>query len=258
MELSNKAISELTVLKDEYERKEQLADKKFMASALDIIESEERFNNLLEYEFVDHSYWPTCANVELISVNIKKTLNCSVKDMSVYDGEFKEIEFFALKNMYVLTCLIHEASHVWHFCGLDDYDEINRYYDTIDFSDKNVYHQLKYLLFYSNFSFERHAYIDANREIAKIYDGTKFAKVSHRDHMYHLCSCYGILSPVEKTLLVRHKKNDFDTTDIPTPVLIDVGFRLDKETYKKFDQIIIEEAKGKVSYKKSLSLINKL
>ncbi|MCH5167277.1 MAG: hypothetical protein J1F35_05225 [Erysipelotrichales bacterium] len=258
MELTNKAVRELTALKDEYERKEQLADKKFMVSALDILEAEARFQGLLEYDFVDHDYWTIFTEGELISINFKKLLDYSKKELSLYKKKYKKEELFAIRNMYVLYCLIHEGSHVWQFCGLDDYDEINRYYNAIDFDEEDLYNRLKYRLFHDTYSFERHACIDANRELAKIYGGTKFAKIATMAHMYYLSSNYGILSPVEKTLLIRHKKNDFDTTDIPTPLLIDVGFRLDKDTYKEFEQIIIKEAKGKISYEKSLSLINKL
>ena len=259
MELSNKAIQELISLKDEYEKLEKLADKKFMERALDIIESEERFNNLLEYEFGEFSYLGPCyAEDNKIFVDEKKLIEFSKRNTHLFRGVFFDNEMFAIRNINVLYCLLHEPSHVWQFCALDDYDEINRLYAEISKKSVTLYNKIMYNILRSNYSLERHANIDAYRELGRIYEETIFAKIPSIFHMYYLDALYGRLSPVDKTLFIMHIKNDFNTEGIPNSKLIDVGFRLDKDILRELKEIVIKEARGYIDYKESLRLINKL
>lgn len=258
MELTKDAIKELIVLKNEYEKNEKLADKKFIRRALDIIEAEERFHNLLKYNFDDDLNWPCMEENELVSIDIKSMLKFSKKDLSLYKDDYYPEEFFAIRNIKVLYCLIHEASHVWQFCGLDDYDEINRLYYEINLVEDTFYNRLMYKLFAYYHSFERHANVDAYRELTKIYEKSKYARIPSINHMVCLSDFYGLLSPVEKTLLLMHIENDFNTENIPTPTLINIGFRISKKDFKELNQIIIKEAKGIIDYKESIRLINKL
>lgn len=258
MELSKRAINELISLKDEYERKETLADSRFISNALDIIESEDRFHNLLTYEFSDDEDFPCCTEDNKIFINFDRLLKFSKRNLHLFNEDFLEEEMFALRNLEVLSALMHESSHVWYFCGLDDYDEINRLYLKINEVCDTRHGKFIYNIFRSNICIERHANIEATRELGYIYDRTKFAYIPPIFHMVYLDCLYGCLSPVEKTLLFMRVKNDFKIDNIPIPKLIDVGFKIDKETRKHLGEIVAKEARGDICYKKTLWLVNKL
>lgn len=250
MELSNKAIDELRSLRLEYERKELLADVRFVKSYMDILASEEKYKGRVDLELTDGmSYYAEESFIEkdgkvlsCISVNIPKVFDASSLVLDIFKNIIPDYLEINAKNYFMMYSLLHESSHVWQDQALDDEEEVNRFYRLIVNKDyaKGI--------FYRYFSPERHANIDAHTSLIDIYDDSSLSTISKIFYLNLIIYLYGRLSPTEKTQLFLLSFEKFDMSKVSMMKRLEVGFPVEKEIIRQIDNELIREARGDIDF----------
>lgn len=254
MELQAKTVDNLRSLVQYYESYNLEPNDKFLMEIVGILKEDERFHNILKFKLAKGCY-------EIDSTIYTNTDSIMRKNMIVINSflnDFSQDEQFKLRLFLALFIMLHEASHVWQFSGLDDNMEINRLYETIGKTGNHLIPKIFYNIFSYDYCFERHANIDATRTLVKIYEESAVSKVAQAYYLFYLDSLYKFFSPLRKTLFFMGIKNDFDFSDLSFIEKLTLGDDLKKAELEELDQIVIANIQNKLPFKEALSRIYKL
>lgn len=254
MELTKQAKDDLRNLRLEYERKELLFDLNYIRSLIEIIESEERFKNVLELLIVDDANIVSAESIyekankisSQIAVNVKRLDDYTSWLLNGWDDIVKPDDIKDAKNFFAMLTILHESGHTWQDLGLDDEEEVNRFYNLL--SKRYYPHNIFYRFFGDSFSFERHANIDAHNVLIDVYSDSSLATISKTYYLNLIIYMYGRLSPTEKTQLVLLLPGKFDMSKVSTMKKLEVGFPIHKEIIKNIDNELILEARGEINF----------
>lgn len=259
MKLSSITRNNLKDIVSEYERMGKSADKTFYEAALETLKREDKFYWNYRYEIDD-------ANKKVEGASMcDGTLFFSLLTLfekcpslaETWKEYYNEREMRDLANLYALYAVLHESSHLWQFLGLFDDKEINRLYH--DIYEKNgtlnILQLLRYKMRPLNFSFERHANIDAYRELALIYNDSKLCDVPRFSHIHSIEGIEDKVTPLELTLKYLKIKDEYDFTGVSFEDKISLGVAMDDATKREIDNNLILFAREEIGYTKTLENI---
>lgn len=246
MELSRIAIKELKQLRMDYERQEKLFDVNFIKSVLEIIESEDKFKGNIELIITDNDISGEENNGK-IYISPSELERHAFKILGIFYDYYTEDTIYLVKNYFTIYALLHECGHVWQDLGLDDDEVVNRFYAILNKKKRNI---IRILLgshgdFFSN---ERHANIDAHKQLLLIYDDSDLVNISQIFYMDLIIYLYDKLSPTEKMQKMFLMPQRFDASSLSVMKRLEVGFPVDKEIIKKIDNELIREARGDIDF----------
>lgn len=259
MKLTSITRNNLKDIVSEYERLGKKADKIFYEAALETLKREDKFYWNYHYEIDDTN--KTSEGASMCDGTMYFSMPTLVEKCPYLAETWKEYyndgEMKYLANLYALYVTLHESSHLWQCLGLFDDKEINRLYrDMYEKSGKlNLLQLLKYVRKPLNYSFERHANIDAFRELSLIYKDSKLHDVPEFSHIHSIEGIEDKVTPLEQTLKYLKLKDKYDFTDVSFEDKISLGVPMDEAIKREIDNNLILFARDEVGYTKTLENI---
>lgn len=259
MVLSENTKKEIILIKDDYERKNKCADENFIKEVMSQIKHEEMFYWYLKYCFTDVPNEDAFMEEKTIFFNVDRLL-AKCKNLAegwLEIGDYQEL--LPIVNLYVIYSMIHESDHLYQVCGCE-HNEVGRFYKNLydKFQHMSLLQLRKYLKHPLDFCHERHANVDAFREVAEIYYGTPYADIAENSHIYSLNYLKKGTSPVIKTMKDMKMTGKYDFSNLTVYEAINLGLPLEKSTFKEFSKIITLYSKEELSYQSTMKELKKI
>ena len=264
MVLSKTTKEKIINVRDYYEKMGRFVDIDFINEILSLIQKEELFQGLFQYEFVKYkTFGPAYTTDKAAYFNVDLVMKW-IKEIVEYNfSDYPQKDMVQYYNFMALLVILHESSHVWQYKELENYSEINRLHSDINCSKKfRLKEIVKLVKFYINVArlsnhayYERQANIDALRELVEMYQGYHFLDFIQLQHIYNLSLRPKGESIVHDNLQIYGLDFNYHCDGIPKDLLFEVGLPTGQE-YSDSVYAMIDNYRHKdVSYEKVIERI---
>ena len=181
------------------------------------------------------------------------------KEINKYKASLRNETLLMAINFYILATLLHESSHIYQVFGLDENNEINRFYKELYRKLDEIHLKERIILLFKRiyFTHERQATIDAFRIAANIYGDSSFHDLVE---CYHLCHLYYLkknISALELTMNLFKMEHSYDFSSLSPIELLELGYPVSKEYLNYVHMTLDKYCNQQIEYKDAIYALKK-